>query len=254
MDTRCALVFQRHMWRTSNRTGAAPCVPPPDCAMLPLMLPIFSLLRWARARAGAVKRRGEAMLLPLVVHQIPLPPSVAEKRVVFVGASVGKAWRLPLVFPNIQTLDEYSFDKSEPLERAIAASPDAIILKECAAYFPSRGDVDTGLVERWVARIRQAGVRPVLATVVPVTAVHARDNPGRQEELTAFNDWLRSYAAAEGIALLDLEQALRVSSADRHLDHRLDSGDGLHLSWQTYRRHLDPLIPPLLLRTFGPEA
>lgn len=213
------------------------------------MLPI-SLLRRARALAGAVKQRGTEALLPLVVHKIPLPRSVAHKRVVFVGASVGLAWRLHLVFPNIRTLDEYSFDKSEPLERAIADAPDAIILKECAAYFPSSGDVDTDLVERWVARIRQAGVRPVLATVVPVTAEHARQKPGRQEELTTFNDWLRGYAAAEGLPLLDLEQALRVSAADRHLDDTLDSGDGLHLSWQTYRQRLDPLIPPLLLRTF----
>jgi len=207
-------------------------------------------LRRVSALTGAASRRGTDALLGLLTTKIPLPRSVADRRLVLVGASVGLAWRLHLVFPNVRTLDEYRFDKTGPLARAIALRPDAIILKECAAYFPSSGDVDTALVEQWVEQIRRAGIRPVLATVVPVTAEHARRAPGRQEGLTSFNDWLRGYAAGEDVPLLDLEQALRISAADRHLDDRLDSGDGLHLAWQTYRRHLDPLIPPLLLRTF----
>jgi hypothetical protein len=91
----------------------------------------------------------------------------------------------------------------------------------------------------------------VLATVVPVTRSHAKDRPGRAEGLWAFNDWLRELCVSEGLALLDLEAALRTSASDRHLDDRLDSGDGLHLSRKTYRGYMDSLIPPLLLRAFA---
>ena len=176
-----------------------------------------------------------------------LPEAVARLRVVLVGASVGKAWRLHVVFPNLRSLAHYAFDKGPVLESAIASRPDAIILKECAAYFPDDG-VDRALIPRWLQRIRGAGIRPVLATVVPVTRAHAARAPGRAEAIRAFNDWLRQLAADEKVPLLDLEAALRCSPEDRHLDERFDGGDGLHLAGVAYRGRLDPLIPPLLLR------
>jgi lysophospholipase L1-like esterase len=91
----------------------------------------------------------------------------------------------------------------------------------------------------------------VLATVVPVTRGHAAAEPGRAEAVWAFNDWLRELAEASGVPLLDLEAALRCSTADRHLDEQLASPDGLHLRRAAYRTRLDPLILPLLLRTFA---
>jgi lysophospholipase L1-like esterase len=197
-----------------------------------------------------VQERATDVALSVVTRRIPLPAPVADKRIVFIGASVGKEWRLHLVFPGIETLVTYEFDKSELVAQAVSARPDAIIIKECAAYFPS-SSVRQELVPQWVERIRGAGIRPILATVVPVTRQHAQARPGRIEGLWAFNAWLRDYAAAEDLPLLDLEAALRRSSRDRYLDHGLDNGDGLHLSLSTYRRRLDPLIPPLLLRTFA---
>jgi hypothetical protein len=197
-----------------------------------------------------IQDRAADLALSLVTRRIPLPASVAEKEVTFIGASVGKDWRLHLVFPRIKTLSTYEFDKTPLVDQALLQRPDAIIIKECAAYFPSPA-VKRELVERWVATIRQAGVRAVLATVVPVTRRHAEQHPGRAAALWAFNDWLRDHCASEGVPLLDLEAALRCSAADRHLDDRLDSGDGLHLSRRTYREHMDSLIPPLLLRTFA---
>jgi hypothetical protein len=192
------------------------------------------------------------LALSLVTRRIPLPASVSDKAVALIGASVGKDWRLHLVFPRIRAFATYEFDKTPLLERALEQRFDAIIIKECAAYFPSPA-VKRELVERWVAMIRRVGVRPVLATVVPVTRRHAEQHPGRAAALWAFNDWLRERCASEGVPLLDLEAALRCSPADRHLDDRLDSGDGMHLSRRTYREHMDSLIPPLLLRTFADD-
>lgn len=196
--------------------------------------------------------RATDLALSVVTRRVPLPPQVAEKRVVFIGASVAKDWRLHLAFPRIETLVTYEFDKSPLVEQALGLRPDAIVIKECAAYFPGSG-VSRELVQGWVRRIREAGVRPALATVVPVTREHAARKPGRAEGLWAFNDWLRALGENEGVPLLDLEAALRCSAADRHLDDRLDSGDGLHLTRRTYRRQMDGLIPPLLLRIFAAD-
>lgn len=202
--------------------------------------------------ASQAKRHAADRIVSLTTRKIPLPPSVEHRRVIFVGASVGEDWRLHLVFPRIETLCIYQLDKGPLVDRAIASRPEAIIIKECAAYFPT-ADPCREMVQGWVEQIRAAGIRPVLATVVPVTRAHASQQPGRVEGLWAFNDWLRDFSQEAALPLLDLEAAVRCSASDRHLDPRLDSGDGLHLARRTYRRHLDPLIPPLLLKTFAPE-
>ena len=206
-----------------------------------------------RQRLSAVTESARDRALGLVTPRIPLPPSVAHKTVVLVGASVGRDWRLHLPFPGAVTLDIYQFDKTEMVAEALRRGPDLVILKECAAYFP-RDDPEASqaLVRGWVEQVRAAGVAVALATVVPVTRDHAHAEPGRAEGLWAFNDWVRAHAADEGLAVLDLEAAVRCSAADRHLDDALHSGDGLHLSRRTYREHLDALIPPLLLRVFTP--
>lgn len=189
-------------------------------------------------------------ILGLVFPPVPLPPSVADRTVVLVGASVGRDWRLHRRYPRLRTLALYQFDKTPALAQALALRPDAVILKECAAYFPREPEHQT-LVPRWIRTLRQAGIRPVLATVVPVTREHARHKPGRAEGLFAYNDWIRIYCEENKIPILDLEAAVRTSPEDRFLDGRLHAGDGLHLSARTYRERLDSLIPPLLLRTFG---
>lgn len=204
-----------------------------------------------RVLGEAVRRRTEDAALSLVTRKIPLPASVAHKQLIFAGASVGRDWRLPLVFPNIQTLTAFQFDKGELVARCVAEAPDGVILKECAAYFPQKDERQReAMVLGWVRDLRQAGIRVALATVVPVTREHAGQVPGRAQGLWAFNDWVRDLCQDQGIPLLDLEAALRCSPDDRGLRPQVHSGDGLHLSRQTYRRHLDPLIPPLLLRMF----
>ena len=216
---------------------------------------IKRLLPWRLRRLlSALSERGRDSALALVTPKIPLPPSVAHKQAVLVGASVGKDWRLHLPFPGVTTLDVYQFDKTEAVGQALGRRPDLIILKECAAYFPlDDPEGSRELVTGWVEQVRAAGVKVALATVVPVTEAHAREKPGRAEGLWQFNRWVRAFGGQEQIPLLDLEAALRRSAEDRHLDDALHSGDGLHLSRRTYREHLDSLLPPLLLRTFCGE-
>jgi lysophospholipase L1-like esterase len=111
-----------------------------------------------------------------------------------------------------------------------------IVLKECSSYFP--GDLTLErkqqLFTGWIDEVRKRGINVVVATVVPVTKDRAAREPGKQEQIRAFNDWLRTYARANGLVLLDLEAALRADERERYLRDELTSGDGSHLNRKAY--------------------
>lgn len=183
-------------------------------------------------------------------------------RVLLIGASVGQEWNLPQ-WPkrmknnnvSVEMIPVYSFDKSQVLEEVLMRpkrkfhfnrsyikgffgpaprKPDLIIIKECAAYFP--GDLENykTLVKKWIQQSIAAGIKPVVATVVPVTQEHSQKRPGRLPGILEYNDWVRSYAKEIGISCFDLESALRISKDDRRLSPDLTSGDGLHLNGKAY--------------------
>lgn len=183
-------------------------------------------------------------------------------RILLLGASVGNAWNLP-EWPERMNSDKYAFemiayyefDKSNAFEEIIMRpkrkfhltrtylrslfkqapqKPEIIIIKECAAYFP--GDLDTykTLIDKWVKRCLSVGIKPVLATVVPVTEEHAQRKPGRLEGILNYNDWIRSYAHQQNIGLLDLEANVRISDENRSLRPEFTKGDGLHLNRNAY--------------------
>jgi hypothetical protein len=184
-----------------------------------------------------------------------------KKRVTLLGASVGKAWNIkeyPLRIKNddyiFESIAFYEYDKTEALEEILMRpkrklrftrtyvkgifepapkKPDVIIIKECSAYFP--GDLMSykELMKKWVIRIREANIGVVLATVVPITRERSKTRKGQIENIRAFNDWIREYAAQERIVLLDLESVLRTDAVDRFLKDEL-STDGSHLNRNAY--------------------
>jgi hypothetical protein len=186
----------------------------------------------------------------------------AKARVLLLGASVGQEWEvggIPKRLGNgsfqFEAVQAWQFDKTEALEEVLMrpkrkfkptrtylkgffepspAPPDAIIIKECAAYFPGDMARYRSLVPKWVASIKASGKRLALATVVPVTAEHAKRKPGRIEAIREFNDWIKQYAAAENLPLIDLEAALREDAKGRFLKAEYTSGDGLHLNRKAY--------------------
>lgn len=201
---------------------------------------------------------------------MPVQGTRTKTHVVLVGASVGKAWDFPGLPARMgsddytfESVTKYRFDKGDEiaaiLERT-ARRPDAVIIKECAAFFPGDLAKYQGLVKRWVGECRKAGVAPVLATVVPVTRTYPLRTfvlhllrgkwlypKGTFEGIVAYNDWVREYAASERLALLDLEAAVRVSPANRHLKESFARKDGLHLNEKAYRE-LDRIVIPGLQR------
>jgi hypothetical protein len=188
------------------------------------------------------------LVVPITARKKTLPSEIRDWKIQFIGASVGYAWRLDVVF-GIEPSKIYAFDKTALVDDAISEGVDCVIIKECAAYFPDNG-VDKALYLGWLDKLQQAGIAVVIATVVPVTKADADRHPGRADGIAAFNDWLREIAKDRGLALLDLERALRVSDEDRLLKAGLDNGDGLHLRPSTYRAYLDHLVVPALMQAY----
>ena len=214
------------------------------------------------------------------------------KHIVLLGASVGKAWNIEslpnrirqsntnnssnpinpknLINYRFEYVGEYQFDKSKALQQILQRKenrPDAVLLKECAVYFPGDNAEYRNLIKSWVAECQKKGVTPVLVTVAPVREptiwklqywknivkkVVYPNKPtveARLRDLTAFNDWIRNYALEQNLQVLDLEKALRVSESDRHLRVDLDGGDGLHLNQEAYAL-LDQIVLPTLDQAF----
>lgn len=205
----------------------------------------------------------------------PVGSSESARHIVLLGASVGEAWNIPGLPDRIgssgyvfEYMGEYSADKSKKLTSILEREqekPDVIIIKECAAYFPAGSDGLKPLIKGWVGECRDAGVVPVLATVVPVVRsfslrvfllnllhgkwVYPR---GTFEAIIEFNDWVREYAREEGLVVLDLEAALRTSPSDRHLNGRYARKDGLHINERAYGE-LDGIVIPAMDKVQLPD-
>jgi hypothetical protein len=185
---------------------------------------------------------------------------MAEGRhITYIEASTVHLWKLDQ-FPartrteryRFQVFREYDFDKSKVVGQVLATPPPlpaVVILQECSVYFP--GDMPTyqRMYRTWVERLRERGLRPVIATVVPPAQSRgwwqaSKDfvkqqvlrRPSRFEQVVAFNDWLRALGAELAVPVLDLELLLRVSAEDRHMRPEYDAGDGVHLTPRAYHR------------------
>ena len=146
------------------------------------------------------------------------------KHIVLLGASVGKAWNIAGLPGRISNWNyrfeyrgSYQFDKSIFLQELLQREqnrPDAIFIKECAAYFP--GDITSGNAKRlmiqWIRMCKEQQVVPIPTTVCPIT--WKRDerfktrNPLKRiiktflgismqtcmDRIQEYNDWIKSYA------------------------------------------------------------
>jgi hypothetical protein len=181
------------------------------------------------------------------------PSSDIKKYIVMVGASVGKSWNLSELSERMNDKKVYygyrgiyAFDKTAVLQKLIKSQlkPDAVIIKECAAYFPRESGTGINAIKEWVQVLQDAGIQPILATVVPVTEAHdAERKTPRMASINAFNEGIRTICSEKGILLLDLQKMLSNNKKEeRYLDEKYAVQDGLHLREETYKSELDMLL------------
>src|SRR5712691_2337047 len=157
-----------------------------------------------------------------------------QKEFVLIGASIGRAWHiqdlpkrknLPEVkFEYIGVFD--TFDKTQVIQKIIGRTirPDVVIIKECSIFFPGPLEEFKKLAASWIETLQQTGIRPALATVVPVAKPRSISAKGREwirenmlkresriEHVLIYNEWVRKFSQGRGLVVLDLEQAVRVS-------------------------------------------
>jgi len=204
------------------------------------------------------------------------------RHIVLIGASVGKAWNISELPKRIKNSDYsfeyvgmYQFDKSSALNQVVSRSknkPDAIILKECAAYFPSDISFEEAksLMKQWVNRCQATNIVPIPTTIAPVTPSNDErfktHNPVKRiikrmlgismmtriERIIEYNDWVKAFSKEKNLIVLDLETPLRIDDGNRFLRDDLTKGDGLHLNAEGYRI-LDSIVIPTLDRVRFPK-
>lgn len=203
-----------------------------------------------------------------------LANAAGDKKIVLVGASIGKAWHIDQLAQR-EDLPGYSFgyvgvnsfDKGPLIDELITRKdkPDWVMIKECSTYFPGDEQRYHRSVEEWAAQLRRAGIQPVLVTTAPVSEPAGTIAKGRitvkhllgmrswLDDITAYNDWLRRYAAREHLPLFDLEAVLRVSDNNRYLKKEYGSGDMVHLTPVAYQA-MDSEFTAFLKRTEAASA
>ena len=191
------------------------------------------------------------------------PTDQKGKYVVLVGASVGKSWNLNRLADRIKKKKifygyrgRYSFDKTYHIKK-MSTSPlkaDAVIIKECAAYFPY--DTSNGMeeIKRWVDMLNRSDIKPILATVVPVTKAHDQNRKtSRMKSINAFNEAIREFGEQNKIPVLDLQKVLSAGHDNGYLNESFAVQDGLHIKESTYYNVLDSYLSELMENIVNPE-
>lgn len=202
-------------------------------------------------------------------------PSFKQRHIVLLGASVGKAWNiteLPIRINKTRYVFEYvghyQFDKTPALDKLVKRienKPDAIILKECAAYFPNDVTFEDSkmLMQKWIKMCKDNNIIPIPATVCPITRLkdekYKTTSPLKRfvksflnismmtcmDRIKEYNDWVKIYAKQNNLIVLDLEAPLIISKEERYLNEALAKPDGLHLNATAYDL-LDKIVFPIL--------
>lgn len=195
--------------------------------------------------------------------------------IVLIGASIGQAWRLPewparmhLSGVTAESIPVWQFDKTAAVDEMVRRpsrtfhpsrsfirslfgpapkKPQIVILKECSSYFPGNNELYQSRMRSWIDKLRPTGANVILATVAPVTRHRASLSPGKMDGIISFNQWIRTYARQQGLAVLDLEGVLRDRN-DPYLRDEFATDDGSHLTAAGYSV-LDQLLQSVVCRT-----
>ena len=150
-------------------------------------------------------------------------PAAGEARVVFMGDSITDAWPQPRFgpfFPGKPYVGRGISGQTTP-QMLIRFRPDVIDLKPKAVVIlagtndiaantgPMTNEEIEGNIQSMAELAKAHGIKVVLSSIMPTGAYHAAPNAAPQSTLrpmsriTAINDWMKRYAAANGHVYLD---------------------------------------------------
>ena len=163
-------------------------------------------------------------------------PAESEKRVVFLGDSITEAWDLSVFFKGKPYGNRGISGQTTPQillrfrQDVIALNPDiVVILAGTNDIAENSGPTPLGAIEdnlkSMVDLARMNGVHPILASVLPAAIYPWRPEIRPIEKILGLNQWMKEYAATEGIGYLDYYSAM---VNDQHGLKPEFSGDGVH--------------------------
>jgi lysophospholipase L1-like esterase len=150
-------------------------------------------------------------------------PAAGEARVVFMGDSITDAWPQPrfgAFFPGKPYIGRGISGQTTP-QMLIRFRPDVIDLKPKAVVIlagtndiaantgPMTNEEIEGNIQSMAELAKANGIKVVLSSIMPTAAYHAAPTAAPQTTLrpmsriTAINDWMKRYAAANGHVYLD---------------------------------------------------
>ena len=155
-------------------------------------------------------------------------PAANESRVVFMGDSITDSWQQPRFggfFPGKPYVDRGISGQTTP-QMLLRFRPDVIALKpKVVVILAGTNDLNSntgpatdaeiqGNLQSMAELAKANGIKVVFSSITPTSAYHAAPNAVPQSSLRplsrirAINDWMKSYAAANGHVYLDYFSAM----------------------------------------------
>jgi lysophospholipase L1-like esterase len=202
----------------SAQNPAPPAAPPPETGCPEMATALQALMR------NDVRLRDWANLARYRDANRTLPaPAAGESRVVFMGDSITDGWTQPRYggfFPGKPYVDRGISGQTTP-QMLIRFRPDVIDLKPKAVVIlagtndiaantgPMTDDDIQRNLESMAELAKAHGIKVILSSITPTGAYHVSANGVPQStarpmtRIKAINDWMKSYAAANGHVYLD---------------------------------------------------
>ncbi len=163
-------------------------------------------------------------------------PPYGESRVVFLGDSITEFWPLAASFPGRPYVNRGISGQTTPQillrfrQDVIALKPRVVvILAGTNDIAENTGPTTLAAIEdnliSMVDLAKQNGIRVVLSSLVPAFQFPWRPELAPVEKIRGLNDWIKDYAAKEGLIFLDYYSAM--ANEKRGLRAEL-SEDGVH--------------------------